>query len=128
MDARDSLSRSRFPASRTLSTSSGSQSSRCKRGIRAYLFGRSRISAFSELNQHGCAGQSAEKSIYGFSDSVKELRLDGSHYKRGIHAYLFGRSRLSAFSELNQQGCAGQSAEKSISGFSDSVDELQLVL
>lgn len=28
-----------------------------------------------ELNQHGCAGQSAEKSIFGFSDSVDELQL-----------------------------------------------------
>ncbi len=37
MDARDGLPRSRFPASRTLWTSSGSQSSRCKRGFRAYL-------------------------------------------------------------------------------------------
>ncbi|WP_261300461.1 hypothetical protein [Paenibacillus andongensis] len=38
---------------------------RCKRGKRAYLLGRFWISA----------GWSAEKSIFGFSDSVGELRL-----------------------------------------------------
>ncbi|NOU86397.1 hypothetical protein GC102_11535 [Paenibacillus sp. LMG 31460] len=73
--AQESLSRSRFPASLTQWANFGSQSSRCKRVFRAYLFERSRISALSELILHRRAGKSAEKSISGFSDSVGELRL-----------------------------------------------------
>ncbi|WP_029195727.1 hypothetical protein [Paenibacillus alginolyticus] len=61
--------------SQALWASFGSQSSRRKRVFRAYLFGRSRLSAFSALNLHGRARQLAEKSISGFSDSVGELRL-----------------------------------------------------
>ncbi|NRF90501.1 hypothetical protein HQN89_05550 [Paenibacillus frigoriresistens] len=43
--------------------------------MRAYLLGRFWISVVSKLIQHGCAGWSAEKSIFDFSDSVDELRL-----------------------------------------------------
>ncbi|MGO4273700.1 hypothetical protein AB4Z22_28365, partial [Paenibacillus sp. TAF58] len=50
----------------------------CKRGKRAYLCERSRISAFLKLILRGRAGRSSEKSIFGFTDSCGRAPASGA--------------------------------------------------